>query len=78
MHFCYGIGALISPLIAQGFLLNEDCSAMASGLQGNVTDLEQATESTKVYQAFWIMAATQVAKIFLSAEFIHKCLYEIK
>ncbi|XP_022095926.1 major facilitator superfamily domain-containing protein 4A-like [Acanthaster planci] len=26
LHFCYGLGAFISPIIAEPFLLNEDCS----------------------------------------------------
>ena len=26
MHFCYGVGAFVSPMIAEPFLLNEDCS----------------------------------------------------
>ena len=26
LHFCYGIGAFVSPMIAEPFLLNEDCS----------------------------------------------------
>ncbi|XP_033645915.1 major facilitator superfamily domain-containing protein 4A-like [Asterias rubens] len=26
LHFCYGFGAFISPIVAEPFLLNEDCS----------------------------------------------------
>lgn len=26
MHFCYGLGAFVSPMIAEPFLLNEDCT----------------------------------------------------
>jgi hypothetical protein len=26
LHFCYGVGAFVSPMIAEPFLLNEDCS----------------------------------------------------
>ncbi len=26
MHFCYGFGAFVSPMIAEPFLLNEDCT----------------------------------------------------
>lgn len=26
MHFCYGVGAFVSPMIAEPFLLNEDCT----------------------------------------------------
>ena len=28
MHFCYGLGAFVSPMIAEPFLLNEDCSLL--------------------------------------------------
>ena len=34
MHFCYGLGAFVSPLIAEPFLLNQDCSAFID----NTTD----------------------------------------
>jgi len=26
LHFCYGLGAFVSPMITEPFLLNEDCS----------------------------------------------------
>ena len=28
MHFCYGLGAFVSPMIAEPFLLNQDCTAL--------------------------------------------------
>ena len=31
MHFCYGFGAFVSPLIAEPFLLNQDCSSFIDG-----------------------------------------------
>lgn len=76
MYFCYGIGALISPLIAKDFLVNEDCSILVTqSLQqsSNSTSLtmsqedkaaqdslEAAHQHTRVYQAFWLIAAIQV------------------
>ncbi|XP_074645656.1 major facilitator superfamily domain-containing protein 4A-like [Tubulanus polymorphus] len=36
MHFCYGLGAFVSPMIAEPFLLNEDCSTFI----GNITMAE--------------------------------------
>lgn len=85
MHFCYGIGALISPLIAENFLLDKDCSSLVRNITmdhttetslmsvpvesiKNTTDstvhdeveLIKAHETTKVNQAFWIMAGIQV------------------
>ncbi|XP_070557583.1 major facilitator superfamily domain-containing protein 4A-like isoform X2 [Ptychodera flava] len=35
LHFCYGIGAFISPIIAEPFLLNEDCTPL---IHPNVTN----------------------------------------
>lgn len=85
MHFCYGLGALISPLIAENFLLDKDCSSLVRNITmdrttetslmsvsvesiKNTTDstmhdeveLIKAHETTKVNQAFWIMAGIQV------------------
>lgn len=31
MHFCYGLGAFVSPMIAQPFLLNIDCTPFIDG-----------------------------------------------
>ncbi|KAL5013526.1 hypothetical protein ScPMuIL_007796 [Solemya velum] len=31
MHFCYGLGAFVSPMIAQPFLLNVDCTPFIDG-----------------------------------------------
>ena len=28
MHFCYGLGAFVSPMIAEPFLLNQDCTPL--------------------------------------------------
>ncbi|KAB7504291.1 Major facilitator superfamily domain-containing protein 4A [Armadillidium nasatum] len=28
LHFCYGLGAFVSPLVAKPFLLNKDCSEL--------------------------------------------------
>ena len=28
MHFCYGLGAFVSPMIAEPFLLNQDCTSL--------------------------------------------------
>ncbi|XP_078001354.1 major facilitator superfamily domain-containing protein 4A-like isoform X2 [Glandiceps talaboti] len=37
LHFCYGIGAFISPIIAEPFLLNEDCTPLLHTNSSNVT-----------------------------------------
>ena len=33
MHFCYGFGAFVSPMIAEPFLLNEDCTPFIGRFQ---------------------------------------------
>nr|XP_006812452.1 PREDICTED: major facilitator superfamily domain-containing protein 4-like [Saccoglossus kowalevskii] len=38
LHFCYGIGAFISPIVAEPFLLNEDCTPLLSYNQSVDTD----------------------------------------
>lgn len=30
LHFCYGLGAFISPIVAEPFLINKDCSSFVS------------------------------------------------
>ena len=35
MHFCYGLGAFVSPMIAEPFLLNEDCSPLIKEEENN-------------------------------------------
>ena len=82
MHFCYGLGAFVSPMIAEPFLLNEDCTPFIDGNQVfingssasavNTTyapaeNLDQAQHMTRVKYAFWIMAALQVSIVTNSA-----------
>ncbi|XP_072176516.1 major facilitator superfamily domain-containing protein 4A-like [Diadema setosum] len=38
LHFCYGLGAVISPLLAEPFLLNTDCSLMVSNVSSNSSE----------------------------------------
>ncbi|KAH7976978.1 hypothetical protein HPB52_022788 [Rhipicephalus sanguineus] len=71
LHFFYGIGAFVSPMIAQPFLLNEDCSLFIdnsseptfdqedmnpSGGGLPATSLAEAQRKTHIDYAFWIMA----------------------
>ena len=39
MFFCYGIGAFVSPVIAEPFLLNEDCSLVIAEHNNDTTSL---------------------------------------
>ncbi|XP_035210516.1 major facilitator superfamily domain-containing protein 4A-like [Stegodyphus dumicola] len=71
LHFFYGLGAFISPLIAQPFLLNEDCSPFIdnTSVPAHILDedeplpaanLEEAQKMTHIDNAFWIMSALMV------------------
>ena len=75
MHACYGLGAFVSPMIAEPFILDADCSVFIGNgsslpLDGhptirepNVTNphsLEEAQQASRVKYAFWIMGTTQV------------------
>ncbi|KAF6020168.1 MFSD4 [Bugula neritina] len=44
LHFFYGIGALISPLIAEPFLINKDCSMWVSRLRHYLLEMEENSE----------------------------------
>jgi fucose permease len=44
MHFFYGLGAFVSPMIAEPFLLNTDCS----GIVHNLAALKVQNMTTKV------------------------------
>ena len=74
MHFFYGLGAFVSPMIAEPFLLNEDCTIFidnvttptpAPGIVGNVSlpadSLQEAQHMTRVRYAFWILGLLQVS-----------------
>ncbi|KAL1436690.1 hypothetical protein MTO96_049416 [Rhipicephalus appendiculatus] len=71
LHFFYGIGAFVSPMIAQPFLLNEDCSLFIDNSSEPMFDQEdmnpsggglpasslaEAQRKTHIDYAFWIMA----------------------
>ncbi|KAH6922585.1 hypothetical protein HPB50_017011 [Hyalomma asiaticum] len=71
LHFFYGIGAFVSPMIAQPFLLNEDCSLFIDNTSEPLFDQEdmnpaggglpasslaEAQRKTHIDYAFWIMA----------------------
>ena len=75
MHFCYGLGAFVSPMIAEPFLLNEDCSplikeeennplniSMRSFLEPSVLDVNTTSE---LYPA-----ETLEEELFISHDFL--------
>lgn len=77
IHFFYGVGAFVSPMIAQPFLLNEDCSPFISNVTDNLfpeeenetlpaATLEEAQNMTHIDYAFFIMALTMVPVVILA------------
>ncbi|CAM1313984.1 MFSD4 (predicted) [Pycnogonum litorale] len=88
LHFCYGLGAFVSPMIAKPFLLNMDCSSFVDNsteshdlLPENVSllpanSLADAQDKTRVNYAFWIMSMLQVSVVtdyfFLLARLIQE------
>ncbi|KAG8198244.1 hypothetical protein JTE90_021501 [Oedothorax gibbosus] len=86
LHFFYGLGAFISPMIAQPFLLNEDCSPFIDNsttpvhiLDMNETlpakTLAEAQRMTHIDNVFWIMSALMVPVAVLSLTLLGKDVY---
>ncbi|KAF8790671.1 major facilitator superfamily domain-containing protein 4A-like isoform X1 [Argiope bruennichi] len=86
LHFFYGAGAFISPMIAQPFLLSEDCSPFIDNtsvpvhiLEQNETlpakNLEEAKKMTHIDNVFFIMAALMIPVALLSLTLLGKDVY---
>lgn len=86
LHFFYGVGAFVSPMIAQPFLLNEDCSPFIDSHVKPITDLaenetlpaatlKEAQEKTHIDYAFWIMALLMVPVVVLTSTLAIKQLF---
>lgn len=75
LHFFYGLGAFLSPIVTKPFLLNEDCNnlvlesedthRMISLEAANFSEiaegkLRDAQNNSRIEYAFWIMSAMQV------------------
>ncbi|XP_077544913.1 major facilitator superfamily domain-containing protein 4A-like [Haemaphysalis longicornis] len=88
LHFFYGIGAFVSPMIAQPFLLNEDCSLFIDNqseplfdeqdmVQSSLpaTSLAEAQRKTHINYAFWIMALLMVPVVLLAVSLVAKQWY---
>lgn len=90
LHFFYGIGAFVSPMIAQPFLLNEDCSLFIDNSSEPMLDQEdmnpaggglpasslaEAQEKTHIDYAFWIMALLMVPVVLLALSLVGKQWY---
>ncbi|XP_050031631.1 major facilitator superfamily domain-containing protein 4A-like [Dermacentor andersoni] len=90
LHFFYGIGAFVSPMIAQPFLLNEDCSVFIDNSSDSMLDQEdmnpsggglpatslaEAQRKTHIDYAFWIMALLMVPVVLLALSLVGKQWY---
>ncbi|KAK8757762.1 hypothetical protein V5799_004605 [Amblyomma americanum] len=90
LHFFYGIGAFVSPMIAQPFLLNEDCSLFIDNTSEPLFDqadmgpsagalpansLAEAQQKTHIDYAFWIMALLMVPVVLLALSLVGKQWY---
>ena len=63
MHFCYGLGAFVSPMIAEPFLLNEDCTPFID----NTTNAQGEMVSVKLSLLFTLFGyRITVPHLFIS------------
>ncbi|XP_022258880.1 major facilitator superfamily domain-containing protein 4A-like, partial [Limulus polyphemus] len=87
LHFFYGVGAFLSPMIAQPFLLNEDCSPFIDNATESVaepeenitlpaTTLAEAQRKTHIDFAFWILALLMVPVVILSLTLVGKQIHQ--
>ncbi|XP_076348272.1 major facilitator superfamily domain-containing protein 4A-like [Tachypleus tridentatus] len=83
LHFFYGVGAFLSPMIVQPFLLNQDCSRFIDNTTKVVNEYEEnyslpaatlaeAQSKTHIDLAFWIMALLMVPVVILSLSLVGK------
>lgn len=68
MHFFYGLGAFLAPIIAEPFLMHGKCTHNKVVHSSNLSDhfhtihRTETTLNSKLEYAFWILAALQVKK----------------
>ncbi|XP_063722812.1 major facilitator superfamily domain-containing protein 4A-like [Symsagittifera roscoffensis] len=77
LHFAYGLGAFLSPVIAEPFLNNEDCTGIIHDLENkNATrheskELEDAAQASRVGSAYSLYSIVQIpASLLLIAVII--------
>ncbi|GAB6020363.1 Major facilitator super domain containing 4 [Chamberlinius hualienensis] len=85
LHFFYGLGAFMSPMIAENYLLNEDCSIFLVNATNSVTvnttdlpahSLSEAQQMTHIDKAFWIMSLLQLCVVVLVATLLFSHIYK--
>ncbi|CAL4123253.1 unnamed protein product, partial [Meganyctiphanes norvegica] len=73
LHFFYGLGAFLAPIIAEPFLVNKDCSQMVQNATSNhhpidlnapnittpIQELKEVQHDSKIQYAFWILSGLQ-------------------
>ncbi|KAF2353352.1 Major facilitator superfamily [Trinorchestia longiramus] len=87
LHFFYGLGAFLSPIVTKPFLLNEDCNGLVLNstdthrmidirlqniTQEAETELHHAQHDSKIEYAFWIMSCMQLPVIILLSVLVYK------
>ncbi|XP_075244152.1 major facilitator superfamily domain-containing protein 4A-like isoform X2 [Convolutriloba macropyga] len=66
LHFCYGLGAFLSPIIAEPFLNNQDCSDLVSDVEKNQASrnetlmLHSAAKTSNVGNAYLVYSIVQI------------------
>jgi hypothetical protein len=45
LHFCYGLGAFVAPMIAEPFLNSFDCTPLVTTNKGQLSELERLIEA---------------------------------
>ncbi|VDI54178.1 major facilitator superfamily domain-containing protein 4A-like [Mytilus galloprovincialis] len=67
MHFFYGLGAFISPMIAAPFLVNIDCTPLVDGVTSSSNSLRitRAQHLSKSRTAFVILGSIQLLITFI-------------
>lgn len=87
MHFFYGLGAFVSPMIASPFLLNIDCSPFVVGytampgkhsidnqsvtIAPNPKVVDRAWHLSHSKEAFFILGSIQVSRVVWFNHFFH-------
>ena len=79
LHFMYGLGAFLSPLVAEPFLQNKDCSEIVEDSESNqmtedeIKALSDVKKKSTVGDAYWVYALLQVSYCHFRSRPVNKC-----
>jgi fucose permease len=75
LHFFYGLGAFVAPMIVEPFLFNVDCTSLIEQVPSGNTSMTAgpnrgisvatAVQNSRVRYAFWILASIQLPVLLL-------------